>query len=255
MLTRITPHISRITTPYKDIFTSVYAVATEEGMLIFDSASYDSDVSDYIAPFIEELGAADRIKYVFISHDHADHSGGIDAFVRRYPDAKVVSRSPRLKEKLCDSEVVFSENGDTLLGVLKVITIPGHTADSAAIFDTRTGTLITGDCLQLYGIYGSGNWGANISLIKEHTEAIEGLRAMDIHRIVTAHDYHPYGWSYEGREEISKALDACIAPLDDIRGLINANGSLTDAEICAIYNEGDKPTLGCHVVTAVRKSM
>ena len=255
MFTEITPHISRITTPYKDIFTSVYAVDTEEGVLIFDSASYDSDLSDYITPFIEELGAADRIKYVFISHDHADHSGGIDAFVKKYPDAKVVSRSPRLKEKLCGSEVICSEDGDTLLGVLRVITIPGHTADSAAVFDTRTKTLITGDCLQLYGIYGSGNWGANISLIKEHTEAIEKLRGMDIDRIVTAHDYHPCGWDYVGKDAIAKALDSCIAPFDDIRSLISENGSLSDAEICAIYNNGDKPTLGCHVVTAVRKTM
>ena len=53
----------------------------------------------------------------------------------------------------------------------KAIAVPGHTPDSMSLFDVKSSTLLSGDSLQLYGIYGSCEWGANIGLVKEHIEA------------------------------------------------------------------------------------
>ena len=159
-----------------------------------------------------------------------------------------------LKEKFSGYKVTALNDGDSVLDCLEVVTIPGHTADSAGILDKRTKTLISGDSMQLYGIYGSGNWACNINYPKEHFESLEKLSGMDIEKICTAHDYHPCGQIFNGKEEIAKALKSCKEPLCNILLLIKENPCLSDEEIAGIYNkEKTLPTLGAHVVTALRK--
>ena len=248
-----TANIKRLIIPYKDIFTTVYAVITDEGVLVFDSASYEEDIEKSIVPFFDELGInADSIKYVFISHNHRDHAGGLETFMKSFPDACIVTRSPSLAEKFSEYKVICPDDGDVLLNNLEIISVPGHTEDSAAIFDSRTKTLISGDRLQLYGIFGSGAWGANIGLPAEHIEAVNKLKKMDIECILTAHDYHPYGYIYKGKEAALKALDACIAPLEEIREMIINNPSLNDEEVRKLYNEKGYPTLNPKVIPAIR---
>ena len=247
-------NIFRITTPYKDIFTTVYLIKTENGALLFDCASYDNDIDDYIVPFLQELVvSANELKYVFISHNHADHSGGLKAFMQKYPSTYIVTRSQNLKETYADFNVYISNDSDTLLDVLKVVTIPGHTADAQGILDTRTNTLISGDCLQMYGIYGSGAWGANITLIKNHFEALEKLEKMQIDYLLTAHDYHPKGYKYVGKKEAAFAINACREPILKVCELIKENVYLTDAQITDKYNELKLPRLSERVVTAARE--
>lgn len=253
---KINENIYRLTMPYKDIFTTVYTVKTDGGVLLFDSGSYDDDIGNYILPFLNELGiTSDMLKYVFISHNHTDHSGGLGAFMKKFPSTCIVSRSPRIKEQYANYDIFTPADNDVVFDVLKIITIPGHTQDCSAVYDTRTKTLISGDCLQLYGIYGSGNWGSNISYPKEFTDAVDKLRKMDIQHILTAHDYHPYGYSYVGKDAVSKALDACISPLNEVKALILQYSDADDEKICALYNSSDKPTLGVHVVSAVRTTL
>lgn len=253
-ITKINDNISRLTMPYKDIFTTVYVVKTDSGALLFDAGSFDEDSEKYMIPFLEEVGITpDMLKYIFISHKHIDHAGGLKKLLESYPDCTILSRSPALKEELKDYKVVALEDGECVLDVLKIVTIPGHTLDSAAILDMRTNTMISGDCLQLYGIFGSGKWCANIRFPYEHINAIAKLRTMDIEEILTAHDYHPCGYHYRGKEEINKALDNCIAPLTDIKKLIEENADADDEKVCELFNNLDRrPILGDHVVTAVR---
>lgn len=253
---KINENIYRITIPYKDIFTTVYMIKTDNGILLFDAGSYDEDIENYILPFLDEFEiTADMLKYVFISHNHKDHAGGLNEFMKKFPETCIISRSSKLKEQYINYNVLMPNDNDAVLDVLKVITIIGHTQDSSAIYDTRTKTLISGDSLQLYGIYGSGKWGSNISFPKEHIDAIEKLKKMDIQHILTAHDYHPYGYSYEGEDAVSNALDACVSPLNEIKDLIFQNPDADDEKICTLYNSFDKPTLGVHVVSAVREML
>ena len=142
-----------------------------------------------------------------------------------------------------------------MLDTLSVVSIMGHTKDSAAIYDSRTKTLISGDCLQLYGIFGSGCWGANISFATEYAKAIEKLRKMDIDAILTAHDYHPCGRMYCGKTEITAALDACLVPFEIIKKFIEDDPDASDEIICEKYNsQNDLPRLGAHVVRKYRES-
>lgn len=253
---KINENLYRLTVPYADIYTTVYVVKTDKGTLLFDAASYDEDIRDYILPFLNELEiTTDMLKYVCISHNHKDHSGGLSELMKSFSNSKIISRCPNLKQKYADYTILVPEDGDTVLDVLKIITIPGHTQDSIGIYDTRSKTLISGDSLQLFGIFGSGKWGSNIGYPAKHIDAVHKLKNMDIRHILTAHDYHPYGYSYEGTDNVARALDACIEPLNKIKTLIDQNPNFDDDQICDIYNSADLPTLGSHVVTAVREEL
>jgi glyoxylase-like metal-dependent hydrolase (beta-lactamase superfamily II) len=208
-------------------------------------------------PMLAELGVGkEELKYVFISHAHGDHIGGLRPLLERFPDTVAVSFSPKVSEDYMEFKVLVAKEGDELLGVFKLISIPGHTSDSAALLDTRTKSLITGDCLQAYGLFGTDYWGANISLQKEHFDALARLRTLDIEEIFTAHDFMPYGFCACGKEEVAKFIDACELPLMKIRKLIAENPDLTDAEIRAIYNNADPgrfPSVGLWVITKARE--
>ena len=248
-------NIYRVTCPYQDIYTTVYIIKTEKGTLLFDAASYPSDVDEYIAPALTECGV-DTVDYIFISHNHRDHAGALSVLRERYPEATIVSRCPKLKAAYGDTPFLAPENGDRLLDVLQVVTIPGHTADAAAILDTRTGTLISGDCLQLYGIFGSGKWAANIGFAAEHLAAVEKIRALGAERITAAHDFHPYGDFAEGKEAVEKYLDACGEALARVKTLIEENPALSDEEIAEAFSDGGAlPKMGPRVPAAVRKAM
>lgn len=253
----VNDNIHKITIPYKDIFTTVCTVRTDAGVMLFDSASYVGDADNYIVPMLEELEiTAEDLKYVFISHDHLDHSGALGELLFHFPDVTVLSGSTHLKERFSDYKVYSPYDGETFLDVLMVVTIPGHTDESMAILDKRTNTLITGDCLQVYGIFGSQDWAANITFPVEHLEAIEKLRRMEIDEIYTAHDYYPFGTSVRGKNEVSALLDGCVEPLEKIKNLICENPLKNDAEIREIYNNSGKiPTISVRVVEAIRKAV
>ena len=139
------------------------------------------------------------------------------------------------------------------MGTLQIIAVPGHSADSLCLLDTETGTLISGDSLQLYGIYGSGTWGASVGMPVEHLEAIDKLRRLDIRRIVASHDYHPFGYLAEGRNAVRKYLDACPEALYRILDAIRSHPDMDSESLAVIYNEQSRlPTVSNRVFAAIR---
>lgn len=253
---RINEHIHYITTAYKDIFTTVYALKTEEGTVLFDAASYDSDIDERIVPFLEELGIGkEDLKYVFISHNHADHSGGLARLLERYPQVCIVTGSQTLREKYSGRPFLLAEEGIVLLDTFRVVAIPGHTVDSCALLDMRSMTLITGDCLQQQGIRGSGDWASNISYPAEHLKAIEKVRALGAKQIVTAHDYVPCGFRAED-DGVQKMLDESKEPLLRLKTLILQYPQDSDEQIRARFSDFEnRLTINARVVAAMRAAV
>ena len=256
-ITKINENIHRLTLPYKDIFTTVYTLRCPEGVILFDAASFDTDGEQYILPFLQEVGVAvEEVRYVFISHNHTDHSGGLNGFLDQLPNAIVLSRSPKLRDSLPAGKALGMDDGQVFMDTYRVVTIPGHTKDCSGLLDLRTKTLICGDCLQSYGICGSGTWAANIGYPDLHVQAIEKVRKLDIEQIVTAHDYKPHGFRADGREAVLANLEACIVPLRKMQQLILANPQLDDKAIQAIYNvDPQQPKVKDAVIGAMRLAM
>ena len=240
--------------PFMDIFTSVFLVRAEEGDLLFDCGSSDADGLTILSA-LGELGAnTDRLKYLFISHAHGDHAGGVDALTKAMPHLTVLAGSDAILKGHPSISVQRIEDGQLLLSCLTVTAIPGHTADSVSLLDNRSRVLISGDCLQQYGVFGSGAWGVNITLPREYLSAIRKLEQMDIASILTAHDFHPLGQLAIGPEAVAKTLDACRHPLSMLARLIEDCPTATDSEIARQFTDCGLPTLGEWVVTALRAS-
>ncbi len=254
---QINENIYRATMPYKDIFTTVYTLNTSAGAVLFDAGSFDSDLENYILPLLREAGIeSGGLKYVFISHNHRDHSGGLTALTEAFPQLRIVTRSATIREKYGADRVICPEEEDMILDTFRFISIPGHTADSGALLDTRTDTLITGDCLQQMGIRGSGDWASNISFPAEHRCAIQKLRTLSATQVLTAHDYVPHGYRADGKDAVLQMLDACQKPLERLAALITENPNQDDTQIREIFNDPENQlTINVHVVAAMRAAL
>ena len=248
---KLNEDISYFKVPYKDIFVAIYVIRTEKGAVLFDTAACDEDVETYIRPALEELRLTPS--HIFISHNHKDHAGGLAAAAALWPEAAILTRSEDLRKTY--PQAVCPEEGEIFLDTLRVVAIPGHTPDSAALLDLCTNTLITGDCLQSYGIYGSGAWYGAVVLPAEHLAAMRRLRAMPLQVIATAHDYHPVGLLSQGMDAINARLDSCVGALERLRGILEANPTLDDAQLAELCNDGKLPQVATKVIAALRQAV
>ena len=234
-LTLAAPHIHRLVVPFLDIYTTIFLIDTPEGLVVFDTATYPEDMDNYLVPALKELGV-ETPAWVVISHNHRDHAGGLARFAELYPATGIAAGSEDCGQRVEGKPVRVLTDGETLLGPLQAVSIPGHTRDAVGILDTRTGTLLSGDGLQLYGIMGSGAWGANIGLIPEHIAAIQKLGAMDIQTILTCHNYEPRDWRADGKEAVADYLLQCRLALQDIRSYALSRKNLDPEHIAETYN-------------------
>lgn len=256
-LSQVTPHIYRLVIPFLDIYTTVFFVSTEQGAVLFDTGTYPSDIDGYIVPALKELAITpESLKYVIVSHNHRDHGGGLARFAQLYPDTAIAAGSNSCGERVPGRQILTFGDGDLLMDHLQVVSMPGHTADCIGLLDRRTKTLLSGDALQLYGIYGSGDWGANITLIPEHLAMTRRLQQMDMETVIASHDYHPCGFRADGKQEVQHYISQCADALGAIRDFLKQTPE-TDAQILADrYNAGSGlPTVSPRVIAAVQNAM
>jgi len=113
---------------------SAWAVTTSEGIILVD-AIYDYAVEEEVVGGLKKLGLdPTTIKYVIVSHGHADHSGGAK-FLQEKFGARVVlsaedwellerSNGPRPKRDVVATDGMKLTLGDT---TLTLYLTPGHT--------------------------------------------------------------------------------------------------------------------------------
>lgn len=195
--------ISRLKIPFEDLTTTVYFYESNEGVAIIDSATYASDVDNYILPALEELKISrDKVKNLLLTHSHGDHAGGIKRLSEIFSKATVgASFETGLKNQ------IILEDNQKILGNLVAVSLSGHTENSFGFFDTATKTLLSGDCLQLNGI---GKYRNNVANAKMYEKSISKLKKMDIERIVAAHEFEPLGSLARGKEEVAVYLEECL---------------------------------------------
>ena len=232
MIIKLTTDIYRLQIPFSNIYTCMFLIRTAEGTVVYDTGTYGSDISNYLVPALQELGM-EKPAAVVLSHNHGDHAGGLAAFHELYPAATIYAGSEACKERV-DGPVQVLRDGEVFCN-LRAVHVPGHTLDCIGIYDSRTKTLLSADCLQAYGIYGKGKWGTSIAYPQAHLEALDRLEKMDIQALYTAHHYEPRGNSAEGKENVQNYILQCRNALKDIREFVAAHPELPTEELNEHY--------------------
>lgn len=112
---------------------SVWALRTSEGFILVD-AIFDYSVEAEVIDGMRKLGLnPEDIRYVIISHAHADHSGGA-AFLQRFGAKIVMSETDwalyeRTHEDKATRDIVATDSMEITLGdhTVRTYITPGHT--------------------------------------------------------------------------------------------------------------------------------
>ncbi len=185
--------IFRLKVPFEKIFTSVFLLERDGRAMLIDCATTDEDVDLRIIPALSEMGYAPADLFgVLLTHRHGDHAGGLPRLLSYAPDLKVISRAEA-----------------SLFGGFSVYPLPGHTEDSIGVFDTETGTLISGDGLQGEGV---DRYRCSVSAGSMYFETLRRInRDKRIQSVLFSHAYEP--WNSEiaiGRGAVEQALADCL---------------------------------------------
>ena len=156
----------QVTTPQKGLKTNSYVICDEkskEAMVIDPGGE-----PERIAETLDILGA--NLKYIFLTHCHADHIGGISELKKIKGGKILVSRSD--SEGLFNKDINLAEyinmeipeleadsrvDDEDLIHIgeieFKVIATPGHTKGGLCLYAEKEGLVFTGDTMF------SGTWG------------------------------------------------------------------------------------------------
>ncbi len=229
---RLADHVWRLEVPFPGCWTGVVLVTGKMNILV-DTGGCAEGVDGSIVPALEKLGVSGKsIDCVALTHIHGDHVGGCARLKQLYPGIRFAvftgsldrARDPRaysaeIRAKFpgqsapvpavldgIEPDILLSD-GDRL-GDLTLLHTPGHDTDSCCYLDDRTGTLITGDSLQLNGTVSQG-----CALLMDaggYERTLRRLKSLPINNIVCGHPYLPLGPDALGKENAARYLDACL---------------------------------------------
>ena len=121
----------------------LYLIFGADKAMLWDTGSRNSRVRESVDRlmdrWLKENKRASIPLLVVHSHRHGDHIAGDSQFTDR-PDTTLI------KPNLAAVKEFFASGSLDLGGrVMDIVPIPGHTDDSIALYDRRTGILLTGD--------------------------------------------------------------------------------------------------------------
>ena len=118
---------------------------TREAFLV-DAGCYDPRISAFLK--LNDLS----LKYIFLTHDHYDHSGGISEIIGQHGGSVLSARGARGKGKK------VREGDEVRVGRLsgRVLDTSGHTSDSISLF-LEERLVFVGDALFAGSIGGTGS--------------------------------------------------------------------------------------------------
>jgi glyoxylase-like metal-dependent hydrolase (beta-lactamase superfamily II) len=147
--------------------SNIYLILGDEVVIVdTGTGSHYSYVIDSIKQHID----LDKVTCILLTHEHFDHTGGINPLCKMCPNAKVVMHEEcrdSLRKKIEWTSTAMGlkmplvhrvlKDGDILkLGsiMLEVIYTPGHSLGSICLYDNKTETLFSGDTVFSHGGFG-----------------------------------------------------------------------------------------------------
>jgi glyoxylase-like metal-dependent hydrolase (beta-lactamase superfamily II) len=185
LITEVVEGIYEITPEGKSIkqfpLCTVYLVVDDKPALI--EAGLPVQASDITRAVEKLMNDISRVAYVFLTHAHSDHAGGIGILAQRFPQARVVAH-PEAARLITDEslftkskqgfKMVFGEDAEERFGTLspgpedrfefihdgesirlgkrdlRAVHTPGHDPYHLCFLDTISGALFCGDALGCY---------------------------------------------------------------------------------------------------------
>jgi glyoxylase-like metal-dependent hydrolase (beta-lactamase superfamily II)/8-oxo-dGTP pyrophosphatase MutT (NUDIX family) len=131
--------------------TNCYIVGGEE-LIVIDPASPYGEEQQALDDFIDELIAEGRrIREIFLTHHHPDHTGGVSHLSKRLnvPVAAHRLTAQRVQHSVEVSRYVDDNELIDLAGDpgwrLRALLTPGHTRGHLCFYEENTGAILTGD--------------------------------------------------------------------------------------------------------------
>ena len=148
-----------------DLYTNIYVIADENSKeaVVIDPG----DAVDKVSNYIENMSL--KLKYIILTHCHADHTAGLKKLKDYYPSSKILIHESDFAGlidesiNMCDevgvannyveADITLKDGDEVTFGDIdaKIIHTPGHTAGSMCILINDA--LFTGDTLfkRMYG--------------------------------------------------------------------------------------------------------
>jgi hypothetical protein len=115
-----------------DDANNIWAIKTSAGVILIDTLSNEGDVKQFIIPGLAKFGLKPTdIKYVFVTHSHGDHTGGVPYLRSIAPDLKVgMTEADWVASLRTPNDFVVTDGMKVTLGDFTItgIVTPGHTA-------------------------------------------------------------------------------------------------------------------------------
>ena len=252
MFKKIAENIYKLDIPFDNISTSSFLVVGEWGGILIDSGTYPKDVTDIILPALSKIGI--KPNYLFLTHFHADHSGGAETLIKEIKDLKILCFDAKLAEK---SSGILLKNNEELFKNIQFLSLPGHSFDSGALLDRRTNSIITGDCLQLWGIT---KYGCGIGSPIEYKKSIARLKNIKLDNLFASHEYYPLGSRAVGAENVKKYLKECDDFYNELilfalsykrKGILDSEKIATDFNMQKEKTHPNKPIIPHHTFKSI----
>ncbi len=240
-LAKFDDNLYKLDVPFEDIYTSVFFLKLGEGeWAVIDTATTAGDVNTYIIPAATALGITTaQIKAILLTHDHADHAGGLPTLFPKCANATVYGVSA--SNSTAGGRYRSVSDGTTLFdGKVKCVTLRGHAAEACGWLDTRSKTIMTGDSIQFYG---AGQYGCQLYGGLTHYEAsMAKLKTMatngEVENIIISHRYVPVSSVSVGKANSVEYMDIAIFCYQDLKEFTiekYQNGTRGAAQIMAAF--------------------
>lgn len=204
----------------------------EDRVLLEDTGAGGIDVAGVVDGVIDQVLAErgqDSIELLVLnSHGHGDHVAGNAAFAAR-PDTTVVGFTVDDLQAAFGLEDWPDDRAEIDLGgrVVDLVPIPGHQEAHIALFDRRTGLLLTGDTIYPGRLFidDFATYRASIDRLVElaHGESVCSVLGTHIEMSSTPGDDYDFGVTFHPDEH---GLPLGVAHLEELQ---QALGAMADA--------------------------